>query len=213
MKLTTSEQTERVLWSIKTWNRLNFITATLRELEDNPKVISSRWTRFVKMLRRSHCPQLKSIRVLQKHPGGHGWHIHALWNQRVPAEVLLKTAEKCGLGRLDFRMVSGEEREKTVRYVVRYITRDMRGRWKDPTLKGVRLLTAAGHLGSLTRWWVRLCDVTVHCTFKELRKSLRSVLLLNGFDVPPYARMEMMLGLAPPAAFDQWRQMHPDRVF
>jgi hypothetical protein len=157
MRLRTDEQEERVLWSVKEWNRMNFVTATIAIEEHDPKVISRCWTSFIKALKRWYFPNLRAIRVLQKHPGGHGWHIHALLDRFIPHSIMLKVAEECGLGRMDFKMVSGEDRQKAVRYIVRYVCRDMRHRWKTPEARGVRLLTASGHLRAAKRWWVRLC--------------------------------------------------------
>lgn len=49
MKLNTSDQEWRVLLSVKSWSRMNFVTVTLPEQEDDPKVISQRsrhWSRI-----------------------------------------------------------------------------------------------------------------------------------------------------------------------
>jgi len=74
MKLNTGDQEWRVLLSVKSWGRMNFVTVTLPEQEDDPKVISQRFTAWVKDLKRFWCPGLRVIRSLQEHPGGHGWH-------------------------------------------------------------------------------------------------------------------------------------------
>ncbi len=176
MRLRTSEQEERLEWSVEEWSRMNFVTATLVEEEHDPKVISRRWTAFIKELKRRHCPGLRAIRILQDHPGGHGWHIHALLDRFIPHSIMLKVAEECGLGRMDFKMVSGEDRQRRVRYVVRYLCRDMMDRWKNPALKGVRLLTASGHLRAAKRWWVRLCDLTIIDTGELARRLLQTML-------------------------------------
>lgn len=178
MRLKTSEQEERVTWSVAEWQRMNFVTVTLIEEEHDPKVISKRWTAFIKALKRKHklwhFPKLCAIRVVQKHEGGHGWHIHALLDRFIPSWILLHVAGECGLGRIDFRMVSGQERQSKIRYVVRYICRDMRSRRKNPALKGVRLLTASGPLRAGKRWWKRLSDLTVQDSSLEFRKALQT---------------------------------------
>ena len=180
MKLRAEDQEWRVLQSVKSWNRMNFITVTLIEQEDDPKVISSRFTAWVKDLRRFYCPGLRVIRVLQEFEKGHGWHIHALFDRFIPDSIMNRVGEACGLGRLDFRMVSHEDRERSIAYIVRYITRDMRNRWKNPALKGVRLLTASGHLKSSVRWWLRLADITIIDTGNESRKVLQCLHEIRG---------------------------------
>lgn len=77
-------------------------------------------------------------------------------------------------------MVSHKDREKSIGYIVRYISRDMKNRWKNPALKGVRLLTASGHLKSSVRWWVRLADITIIDTGNEARKVLQCLHEIHG---------------------------------
>ncbi|MEY3481420.1 MAG: hypothetical protein RIQ71_2195 [Verrucomicrobiota bacterium] len=180
MRLRTDEQQWRVERSVKDWPRLNFVTATLREEMQNPRVISERWTALIKWLRRHHFPDLKSIRVLQKHPKGHGWHIHALLDRYIPARILNAGAAKCGLGRMSFDMVSGEARQRSICYVVRYVVRDMKDRWRDKTLKGVRLLTASGHLHAPKRWWLRLSDIVIEDTGTNARALLERLMVMHG---------------------------------
>jgi hypothetical protein len=211
MKLTASEQAQRVAWSIKAWNRLNFVTATIPESDPDPKTISSRWTYFVHELRRVF-PGLRVIRVLQKHPGGHGWHVHALFDRRIPHQVMLHQAQLAGLGRMDFQMVSGERRQDVVRYVTRYVTRDLRKRNKDT--KGVRLLTASGHLRCVVRWWRRYADCKIESSYTRLRSSLCSVLETMGIVLPRnVVDSPTLFGLAPPVALAEWRRLNPGLAY
>lgn len=211
MKLTATEQGERIAWSVKCWNRLNFVTATLRESDPDPRTISCRWTYFAHELRRLY-PGLRIIRVLQKHPGGHGWHVHALFDRYISHHVLLHQADLAGLGRMDFQMVSKEKRQDVIRYVSRYVTRDLRKR--DKSARGVRLLTAAGHLKCSVRWWRRYVDCTIESPYGRLRASLCSicetmgiVLSRNVVDSPT------LFGLAPPEALAELRRLHPGVVY
>lgn len=207
MRLTASEQAERVSWSVKSWNRLNFLTGTLAEAEDDPKVISKRWSVFVSELRRV-IPGLRSIRVLQKHPGGHGWHVHALFDRRIPSGLLLRKAELAGLGRMDFQMVSGERRQDVVQYVTRYVCRDLRKRTKEA--RGVRLLTASGHLRCVVRWWVRYVDCHIESPMNALRQSLLSVCETMGIVLDRcMIDSPTLFGSAPPAALAEWRRLNP----
>lgn len=211
MNLTASEQGQRIAWSIKPWNRLNFVTATIPERESDPKVISSRWSYFTHELRRIY-PGLRIVRVLQKHPGGHGWHVHALMDRRIPHQVMLRQAANAGLGRMDFQMVSGERRKDVVRYVTRYVTRDLRKRSRES--KGVRLLTAAGHLRCSVRWWRRYVDCKVESSYSVLRASLCSVLETMGIVLDRnLIDSPTLFGLAPPVALAEWRKLNPGLAY
>lgn len=213
MKLTPDEQAERVMWSIKDWNRLNFVTATIAEEEQDPRVISYRWTQFIKRLRRFYFPTLRSIRVLQHHPRGHGWHIHALFDRYIPSSIMLRVAEECGLGRMDFQMVSRQKRQKAVQYVCRYVTRGMRKR-AGAGLRHVRLLTASGHLQCAVRWWRRYVDCYIESPYARLRASLCGVLETMGIILPRnIIDSPTLFGLAPPAALAEWRRLNPGVVF
>jgi hypothetical protein len=211
MKLSASEQGERIAWSIKGWNRLNFVTATLREADPDPRTISSCWSYFIHELRRLY-PGLRVIRVLQKHPGGHGWHVHALMDRYISSHVLLHQADLAGLGRMDFQMVSRQRRQDVIQYVCRYVTRDLRKR--DKTARGVRLLTAAGHLRSRVRWWRRYVDLVVESSYTRLRASLCGVLETMGIILDRnIIDSPLLFGLAPPAALAEWRRLNPGYAY
>lgn len=206
MKLTASEQAERIGWSVKGWNRLNFVTATLAEPEGDPRVISARWYHFIKNLRHLY-PGLRVIRVLQRHPGGHGWHVHALMDRYISSHELLHQAELAGLGRMDFQMVSRQRRQDVVAYVSRYVTRDLKNR--DKSLKHVRLLTASGHLRCVVRWWVRYADLTVESSLKAVRRSMVGILETMGIRLHAGVHPTMLFGQAPPAALAELRRLYP----
>jgi len=211
MKLTASEQGERLSWSVKGWNRMNFVTATLRESDPDPRTISERWRLFSFYLRRLY-PGLRVVRVLQKHPGGHGWHVHALMDRYIPASVAWRQAELAGLGRIDLRMVSKEKRQNAIQYVVRYVTRDLRKR--DKSTRGVRLLTAAGHLRCAVRWWKRYVDLTIESPYARLRSSLCGICETLGIILPRnVVDSPTLFGLAPPAALAEWRRLNPGLAY
>jgi hypothetical protein len=213
MRLRTDEQQWRIEQSVKDWPRMNFVTATIEDEVHDPKVISARWTALIKRLRRRHFPDLKSIRVLQKHPRGHGWHIHALLDRFIPAKILLEAGRKCSLGRMSFEMVSGEARQRSIHYVVRYIVRDMKERWQEKALKGVRLLTASGHLRARKRWWLRLDDLEIEDTGNNARALLERLAVMHGCltrtrtgrGFPPM-RLEDLLPAVSPEVLERWRR-------
>jgi hypothetical protein len=211
MKLTAEEQGERIGWSVKEWNRLNFVTATIPEADPDPRTISSRWTYFVHELRRLY-PGLRVIRVLQKHPGGHGWHVHALMDRYISSHVMLHQARLAGLGRMDFQMVSKQKRQNVIGYVSRYVTRDLKKR--DKSLKNVRLLTAAGHLRCVVRWWRRYVDLTIEGPYGRLRASLCSICETMGIVLSrEMVDSPTLFGLAPPAALAEWRRLNPGLAY
>lgn len=211
MKLTASEQGERLAWSVKAWNRLNFVTATLAYEDPDPRTISKCWYRFVDDLRRLY-PGLRVIRVLQKHPGGHGWHVHALMDRYIASHVLLHQAQLAGLGRMDFQMVSKQKRQNVIRYVCRYVTRDLKKR--DKSLRHVRLLTAAGHLRCVVRWWRRYVDLKIESPYGRLRASLCSICETMGIVLPRnVVDSPTLFGLAPPAALAEWRRLNPGLAY
>lgn len=211
MKLTASEQGERIAWSVKSWNRLNFVTATIPESDPDPRVISARWKYFIKVLRR-RIPGLRVIRVLQKHPGGHGWHVHALMDRYVNANLFLHYADCAGLGRMDFQMVSREKRQNVIQYVCRYVTRDLRKR--DKSTKKVQLLTAAGDRKAPVRWWRRYVDCRIESPYARLRTSLCMICETMGIVLPRnVVDSPTLFGLAPPAALAEWRRLNPGLAY
>jgi hypothetical protein len=173
MRLTVKEQEQRVAWSVRSWEHMVFVTATLVEEEHDPRVISSRWTDFIKELKRSHYPDLRSVRVLQEHEKGHGWHIHALVDRFIPLAVTKLLEKRCGLGRTRWDWVAPQQRGERISYLLRYLCRDMRRRRKNPALKHVRLLTASGSASDAGRWWRRYSDLVVVDTGNEFRKALQ----------------------------------------
>lgn len=179
MRLTTDEQEQRVRWSVEDWKRMVFVTATLEEECHDPKVISLRWTEFIKGLKRKGFSDLQCVRVLQEHEGGHGWHVHALIDRFIPFSVSKPLERKCGLGRSSWDWVTAGDRQKRISYLMRYICRDMKRRRKNPALKGVRLLTASGCLSGEKRWWRRYCDLIVEDSAAEFRKALQNRLELT----------------------------------
>jgi len=211
MKLNASEQGERLGWSIKSWSRMNFVTATLPQAESNPRVISEAWRNFAWDLRRHYAKGLRIVRVLQKHPGGHGWHVHAVFDRYIPASVILKYAALSGLGRMDFRMVANRDRQKVCEYLTRYITRDLRKR--DKAAKGVRMVTASGSLRVARRWWVRLKDVQIEQTISILRRSLILCCEQAGMTLTKWVGIAEILSMAPVEVVDKWRKLNPAFVY
>jgi hypothetical protein len=189
MRLTSDEHEQRVKWSVQNWKDMVFVTATLREQTPDPSLISTRWTAFIKALKRSHFADLRSVRVLQEHAGGHGWHIHALIDRYVPLSISKRLEAEAGLGRTRWDWISNDQRDRCIRYLIRYICRDMKHRRKRPELKHVRLLTASGSLSSKDkggrnsqreRWWRRYRDLVVVDSANEFRQALQRRLEIVG---------------------------------
>lgn len=210
MNLNANDQSQRLKWSVSSWNRMAFVTATIPETENDPSIILSRWSSFSDRLRKTY-PGLRIVRVLQRHEGGHGWHVHALFDRFVPSGLMLHFASLAGLGRLDFRMVSRSSRERVISYVCRYLTRDLRKR--DAVPRGCRLLAAAGNVGR--NWWVRVRDCRVESDWLRLCSSLKLVLQKHGFSIPVrgFASLTYIFWQLSPAALSDWKSLNPGLVY
>lgn len=183
-----------------------FFTATLAEQEHDPKVISECWRYFTDTLRKRY-PGLRIVRVLQKHPKGHGWHVHALFDRVLPARVLLHLASLAGLGRCNFQLVDQQRRQNVVEYCARYITRDLRKR--DKSCKGVRLITVAGNLRCAVAWWIRICDIKIETNAGRLRDSLIACCATFGVVLSRCVDSLTLFSKAPPEALAEWRKLNP----
>ena len=145
------------------------------------------------------------------HPRGHGWHVHALCNQYIPASVILHFAELAGLGRMDFKMISGKSRTNVIEYISRYISRDLRKRCK--AARGVRMITASGSLRNVVRWWVRVCDITIENNMGSLRKCMIMICETMGMILHKSVSNQTLFSLAPAEALERFRKLNPGFAF
>lgn len=138
----------RVLWSCeemcKGGRRLRFLTLTVPEHGLPLRVVTARWralrsSRFVRDLLRNH----DYICVYEKHPSGHGWHIHVVLNRFVPIREFRRVAEYYGFGRIHIELCGSD----IGKYIAKYIAKTLEARPDD--CKGVRLINVSRSLLAL----------------------------------------------------------------
>lgn len=183
-RLTARDQAQRLKWSIEGWKEVYFWTFTIAQEEHDVRVILRRFSRWLDKVRREF-PEIKGVRIPQAFPRGHGWHIHAIFDTKIPHQRHKRFAKQVGLGRTDFKKV--RNREKAIDYITRYISRDCTKR--TAALKGVRMVEAIGARprrakgevngaavlfgeDSTPRWWKRLVDLEVVSTGRLYRRHL-----------------------------------------
>jgi len=59
------------------------------------------------------------VRVLELHPGGHGWHFHALITGRLPAGLVWRIAAKYHFGRVDVRKARLADGDYLAKYLLK----------------------------------------------------------------------------------------------
>ena len=95
------------------------------------KELSQRWR---KMIWNGFTP---CVRVFEKHPGGHGYHVHFVTADRIDVNELRLKAEAAAFGRIHVRRIPGKKAE----YVAKYLTK------QRSTSPGVRLWACVGFEG------------------------------------------------------------------
>lgn len=89
------------------------------------------------------------VEVLEKHPGGHGWHIHAVVSSRIPVKDFRPVVEHHGFGRFHI-VLCNRHLERICRYLSKYIGKNLR-LLRDPDTKGVRLVNVSRGLPVLSQ--------------------------------------------------------------
>lgn len=138
----------RVRWCVEEMQnggrRLRFLTLTVPEHGLPLRVVTSRWrslrsTRYVRDLLKNHA----YICVYEKHPSGHGWHIHVVLNRFVNIAHFRAVASGHGFGRLHIELCGSD----IGKYIAKYISKSFDARPAD--CKGVRLVNVSRCLLSL----------------------------------------------------------------
>lgn len=78
------------------------------------------------------------VRVFEKHPGGHGYHVHFVTATRLKVEDLRPKAKAAGFGRIHVKRIPASRAV----YVAKYLTK------QRSTARGVRLWSCVGFVGS-----------------------------------------------------------------
>jgi hypothetical protein len=113
--------------SVYMWS---FTFADVPSLEEAAR----RWKNLCKVLVEQF--GLEGLRVLEKHPGGHGVHYHALFPRWFPVRVMRRAASRCGFGRINVIEKCG-----SASY---YLSKHFSKTKRPFCFKGVRLWAAFG---------------------------------------------------------------------
>lgn len=138
----------RVQWSCEEMcrggRRLRFLTLTVPEHGLPLKVVTARFrafrnSRFVRYLLKGH----DYICVYEKHPNGHGWHIHIVLNRFVPIRECRAIAQRYGFGRVHIELCGSD----IGKYISKYISKTLQARPDE--CKGLRLINVSRGLLAL----------------------------------------------------------------
>lgn len=138
----------RVRWSCeamtKGGRRLRFLTLTVPEHGLPLRCVVDRF-RALRSCRymRSMLKGNDYICVYEKHPQGHGWHIHIVLNFWIDINELRGWANRYGFGRIHIELCEGD----IGRYISKYIAKTLAQRPED--CKGVRLINVSRGLLAL----------------------------------------------------------------
>lgn len=172
----------RVRWSCeamtKGGRRLRFLTLTVPEHGLPLRVVTSRFrnlrnSRYMRDLLKNH----SYICVYEKHPMGHGWHIHIVLNRRVPIESFRYVAQMCGFGRIHIEKCGAD----IGKYISKYIAKTFDARPDD--CKGLRLI-------NVSRCLLALRDVLVSSpSIDFVRRNFNDPLVSH---LKPFQRIKML---------------------
>lgn len=138
----------RVQWSCeemtKGGRRLRFLTLTVSEHGLPLAVVQARFralrgSRYMRQLLKGN----QYICVYEKHPNGHGWHIHMVLNFWVDINQFRGWARSFGFGRLHIELCGSE----IGKYISKYISKTLSARPDD--CKGLRLINVSRGLLAL----------------------------------------------------------------
>ena len=138
----------RVQWSceemMKGGRRLRFLTLTVPEHGLPLNVVTARFralrnSRFVRDLLKGH----DYVCVYEKHPNGHGWHIHIVLNRFVPIREFRLISGRYGFGRIHIELCGSD----IGKYISKYISKTLQDRPDD--CKGLRLINVSRGLLAL----------------------------------------------------------------
>lgn len=103
------------------------------------------------------------VRVFEKHPRGHGYHVHFVTAERIDVDALRLKTEAAGFGRIHVRRIPGKKAE----YIAKYLTK------QRSTAPGVRMWSCVGFEGTKAK------DVVIYDSVWEDLK-----LIMNHYPAP-----------------------------
>jgi hypothetical protein len=132
------------------------------------KELSKRWR---KLIWNGFTP---CVRVFEKHPGGHGYHVHFVTAERLSVDELRPKAEAAGFGRIHVRRIPGKKAE----YVAKYLTK------QRATSPGIRMWSCVGFEGCKAK------DVEIHSNeWDDLKMVMNRYPAPSGYNF--YARLDL----------------------
>ncbi len=138
------------------------------------KTLSSRWTRF-RNHRTVKALKLRALRVIEQHPGGHGFHMHFVTPQRLDAGTMWSVAESAGLGRIDVQRIPASR----AAYILKYLRKDRQQGCRAWAVLGISGVTCKSVVISDTftkRVFEAMPNVSGYSAFTSYVIGLRNVL-------------------------------------
>lgn len=113
---------------------------------------------------RKRYPRLTVVRVFERHPGGHGWHVHFVCASHLWVGWVRRYAERAGFGRINAKRIRADRAS----YVAKYLNKG----YREPEARGRRLWEVCGR-AQATFDCTRVGDVVTESPLKEFRRNLR----------------------------------------
>ncbi len=149
-------------------------TLTYAQAQFDYEAVRKDWARFARRLSRD-LGRLPWARVIESHPGGHGFHIHAAFDRFIPEEQVTRA---WSLGHVAGRYWhAGRGRRQTIVGAAHYLGKDM------PNLVGV--LESGKHLYEVAQGFRPL---RVHARAPSLEAARARAINLMGGGMPTYER-------------------------
>lgn len=108
----------------KNGRRVYFWTFTFKECT-TVKEGSKKWTQLLQALKRNFF-RIAGVRRFELHPGGHGLHIHCLFDARLDVNKVRPIAKKFGFGRIHVVRVAATDAKKQASYLAKYLSKSDR---------------------------------------------------------------------------------------
>lgn len=153
--------------------KMYFWTFTFREALD-VGTARALWEKFRKSLWKyglhpdSGEQTIVGLRVFEMHPGGHGLHIHALFNRRINIHAVRRRATQFGMFWIHcIRVREDSHAVEMADYMGKYMSKEER----PPCLKGARLWASIGKWGA-----TRCKDIEIESEFVSQFRARRKLL-------------------------------------
>lgn len=102
------------------------------------KEVLTRWKKYQTLAIKAGTP-VKCFRVLEKHPRGHGYHIHFITVERLDVRKVRPLAERAGFGRIHVLCIPTVKAGYVIKYLVKALRKGCGRRlWACVGFKGVR---------------------------------------------------------------------------